>query len=267
MLDNTFILRPVGVVNTDIDNPVDMPLGGRLAQVEIFPGYKPALKRIGENSHIWLLLWFHLSDRQVLTTRPAKINPDLPEYGVFALRAFNRPNPIGLTLVKLEKAEDNCIWVSGLDAVSGTPVLDIKPYYESDMLLSPRTSYIRPRERRMRTEQFLNHALAHHQEECADLYLAVRMAVIADDVLGQLTRNEVEVNVQGSRCLADTIQGLTHARLANPARLTFRETASLNPVTIWTTGEQLLTLIGRRSLNQDDFWNLDDKNVVKIIIP
>lgn len=264
MSDNTIILRPVGVVHTDIDNPMDMPIGGKLAQIEVFPEYQPALKLIEENSHIWLLLWFHLSDREVLTARPFKIDPDLPEFGVFALRAFNRPNPIAITKVKLEKREENRLWVSGLDAVNGTPILDIKPYYENDRVFSPRTPYIRPRERQMRMEQFFRHAFTHHQEECADLYLAVRMAVVADEVLGQLTRDEVMVNVQGSRCLADAVQGITNARLANPARLSFTETDSNRPLVIWSKGEQSLTLTGKEQLNQHDFWNLDDQEIMEI---
>jgi tRNA-Thr(GGU) m(6)t(6)A37 methyltransferase TsaA len=116
MSDNSFVLQPIGVVHADVDDPMDMPIGGRLAEIEVFPQYQPALTRIEENSHIWMLLWFHLADRKILTTRPIKVNPDLPEFGVFALRAFNRPNPIAMTRVKLEKREQNRLWVSGLDA-------------------------------------------------------------------------------------------------------------------------------------------------------
>lgn len=264
MINNDIYLNPIGIVNADIDKPADMPLGGKLAQVEIFPEYQPALLRIEENSHIWLLLWFHQSNRQTLITRPAKVNPDLPEFGVFALRAFNRPNPIGLTLVKLERVEGNRLWVSGLDAINGTPVLDIKPYYESDRVFSPRTSYIRPHSRPMRMEHFHRHALSHHREECADLCLAVRMAVLADEYLGQLTADDVYITIQGSRCLADTIQGLTNARLANPPRLTFVETDSGNAASIWVRGQTTLTLTAKRNINQNDFWNLDDHEVLDI---
>ena len=98
-------LQAIGVVNTDIDDPLEMPMGGKLARVDIFPAYQQALLRIEENSHLWLLLWFHKSNRNILSTRPVRLNPDLPEYGVFSLRAYNRPNPIGLTKVKLEKVE------------------------------------------------------------------------------------------------------------------------------------------------------------------
>jgi tRNA-Thr(GGU) m(6)t(6)A37 methyltransferase TsaA len=264
MSDNSFVLQPIGVVHADVDDPMDMPIGGRLAEIEVFPQYQPALTRIEENSHIWLLLWFHLADRKILTTRPIKVNPDLPEFGVFALRAFNRPNPIAMTRVKLEKREQNRLWVSGLDAVNGTPVLDIKPYYEADRVFSPRTPYIRPRDRQMLMEQFWRHAVTQHQEECSDLYLAVRMAVIADETLGQLTRDEIIVDVHGSRCLADAIQGITNARLANPARLSFTEVDSSHPQVRWSKGEQSLTLIGKRSLNQQEFWNLDDQEIIEV---
>jgi len=263
-LDSTIVLQPVGIIHTGIEHPKDMPLGGDLAQIEIFPEYEPALTRIEENSHIWVLMWFHLADRNILTTRPVKVNPDLPEFGVFALRAFSRPNPIAITMVRLEKREENRPWVSGLDAGNGTPVLDIKPYYEADRVFSPRTSYIRPRQRQMRMDQFYRHALNHHQETCADLYLAVRMAVIADEVLGQLTQDDVVVNVQGSRCLADAVQGITNARLANPARLHFTENNTDRPVVRWSKGEQILTLTGIRPLNQQDFWNLDDQEIIEV---
>lgn len=264
MSESDIILHAIGVVSNDIDNPLHMPVGGRLARIEIFPEYRPALQGIEENSHIWLLMWFHQSDRQILRVRPLKINPDLPEYGVFALRAFNRPNPIGLTMVKLEKVEETHLWVAGLDAINGTPVLDIKPYYEADIMFSPRTSYIRPNKRQMRQEDFYRHALAHHQEECGDLLMAVRMVLVVDELLGQITNNDIAVTVCGSRCLADTVQGLTHARLASPDRFTFIETISESPRTIWARGETSLTLTGKCLLNQDDFWNLDDKEVLDI---
>lgn len=116
----------------------------------------------------------------------------------------------------------------------------------------------------MRMDQFLRIALAHHQEECADVYLAARMAVVADEYLGQLTQDDVIVSVQGSRCLADAVQGVTNARLANPARLNFIESDTDRPVVKWSKGEQVLTLTGKHLLNQQDFWNLEDQQVMDI---
>lgn len=256
-------LQAIGVVNTDIDDPLEMPMGGKLARVDIFPAYQQALLRIEENSHLWLLLWFHKSDRNILSTRPVRVNPDLPEYGVFSLRAYNRPNPIGLTKVKLEKVEGNFLWVSGLDAINGTPVLDIKPYYESDIVFSPRTPYIRPYNRQMRLQHFHRHALTYHQEECNELLTGVRMVMEADEYLGQVTEPDVIVAVYGSRCLADTIQGLTLARLANPTRFIFIESDE-KLQSQWTKGEHSLILTSRQHFNQENFWDVENKELLKI---
>ena len=70
---------------------------------------------------------------------PRKVNPQSGKFGVFAVRTPVRPNPIALTLVKLNKVQENILYVAGLDAVDGTPVLDIKPYYKHDIVLSYRT--------------------------------------------------------------------------------------------------------------------------------
>ena len=115
-------------------------------------------------------LWFHKADRDILTVVPGKVNSNLPEYGVFSLRAFSRPNPIALSLVRLERVEDNLLFVSGLDAIDGTPVLDIKPYYEQEIVFSPVTPYIRPLKREMRQKIFIKQALLHHQENAPGYY-------------------------------------------------------------------------------------------------
>ena len=62
----------------------------------------------------------------------------MPKVGIFAQRAKNRPNPIGVTAVEIVSVGENCIEVKGLDAIDGTPVLDIKPYYPTyDQVASP----------------------------------------------------------------------------------------------------------------------------------
>ncbi|MDD4775491.1 MAG: tRNA (N6-threonylcarbamoyladenosine(37)-N6)-methyltransferase TrmO, partial [Syntrophomonas sp.] len=140
--DISIVLQPIGVVRSAVAGTEEMPIMGQSAVVEIFPQYHQALLRIEENSNLWLLLWFHQSDRGVLSTVPRKVNPNLPEFGVFGLRSPNRPNPIALTLVHLDGVEGNRLLVSGMDAVDGTPVLDIKSYYEGDIIFSPRTPHI-----------------------------------------------------------------------------------------------------------------------------
>jgi tRNA-Thr(GGU) m(6)t(6)A37 methyltransferase TsaA len=89
---------------------------------------------IQEFSHIWLVFVFHKSKHSKFKT---KIKPPrLPgeKRGIFATRAPHRYNPIGLSLVKLEKVENREIWVSGIDLIDKTPILDIKPYHPVDSL-------------------------------------------------------------------------------------------------------------------------------------
>lgn len=258
-------LNPVGVVRASVDDPMAMPAGGLESVIEIFPQYAEALKGLGENSHIWVLLWFHRADRTVLKVVPSMVNPDLPEYGVFGLRAFSRPNPVALSLVKLNKMEGNRLYVSGLDAIDGTPVVDIKPYYEQDIIFSPRTPYIPPKKLEMRRAIFLKQARNHHQEECPGLFTAVRMALIADEHLGQITRPEITVCVEGPACLADTLQGLSRARLANPPRFVYHP--SKEPVqSTWQKGEQRLKIACTRLLSREQFQGGSDEELFQITL-
>lgn len=236
------LLEPIGKVNSPVTDSHEMPPGGVPAQVEIFPRYEPALLRLEENSHIWIQSWFHQAKRKKLTVA-SKEHFEIPEYGVFAIRTPGRPNPIALSLAKLLKCEKNILYLERLDAVNGTPVLDIKPYFENDIVFSPRTSYIKGKDRAYRINQMMRRGLAHHQEDCMFLQLAVRMALVAEEVFGHLNTPDLFVSVYGSACLADTIQGLSHARLANPARFSFVPSGERQQ-TIWQRpGKGTLTLI------------------------
>ena len=114
-----------------------IPLGGVQAVIQVLPEYEPGLYKIGDNSHLWILSWFGQASRSILRVSPTKVNPSLPERGVFAMRSAARPNPIALTLVKLERVEGCQLFVRDYDAVEGTAVLDIKPYFEPDIIFSP----------------------------------------------------------------------------------------------------------------------------------
>jgi len=107
------------------------------AIVEIFPEYQEALDGLEGFSHILVLSYFDkLRPEQIgpLKVRPRRLLrygvrlEDLPLLGVFALDSPTRPNPIGVTLVKLIRIEKNLLHVQGLDLFDGTPILDIKPY-------------------------------------------------------------------------------------------------------------------------------------------
>lgn len=261
--DLGIVVNPIGVVRSSTKSTEDIPLIGQPAEVEIFPQFVPALHRIDENSHLWLLLWFHKSDRSCLRTVPRRMSPDLPEYGVFGLRSPNRPNPIALCLVHLDAVEGNILKVHNLDAIDGTPVLDIKSYYEQDIIFSPTTPYIRVADPILRRNIFLKQALSHHQEECPDLLMAVRMAMVADEYMGHLNRPDLKLIVKGSACLADTLQGLSRARLSNPCRFIFQQDA-LSPQSVWIDRRHSLTIEARGNLNRQTFTEISNADLFKL---
>ena len=126
----TFRLEPIGVIKSSIKNRRTVAHGYLKAQVIIDPAYEKALDGIESFSHIIIVFWLHKikkSERLIMQVHPYR-NPSLPLKGVFATRSPVRPNPIGLTVVKLLKRKANILTVEGLDAIDGTPVLDIKPY-------------------------------------------------------------------------------------------------------------------------------------------
>ena len=262
-IDTSIVLQPIGYVRSPLTSLDDFLPPGQPAWIDILPHYQEALERIQDNSHLWILLWFHKSDRRLLKTIPRRFNPDLPEYGVFGLRSPNRPNPIALTLVRLEAVEGNSLRVVGLDAIDGTPVVDIKSYYEQDIVFSPKTPYIRANDETMRRNHFYKLALNHHQETCMDLLMAVRMVLIADQYMGHINRPDLRVAVTGSLCLADTIQGLSRARLANPPRFSFTESERF-PASVWSDGDSILKIKALRRLDENGYINWGDCDLFHI---
>lgn len=111
-------IRPIGVVR----------LSGQLQAIEILPEYAQCLLGIEQAQELQVLYWMHrldATDRRILTAYP-RGDTSKPKRGVFALRSPMRPNPIGSTTVKLVRVEGNKLFVSGLDALDGSPVVDIK---------------------------------------------------------------------------------------------------------------------------------------------
>ncbi len=247
-------IEPIGEVISEVEDVNEMPLNGNTCIVKIKPEYVPALLRIEENSHIWILCWFHKARRDTLQVTPLKVNPNLPKYGVFAVRAFMRPNPIALTLVKLIKVENGLLYVEGMDAIVGTPVLDIKPYYEREIIFSARTSYLKFDDDDKRLNWHRKTAYDHTQKEGLALEMGVRMAMLAEDRFGQLQDETLTLKVEGSGELADTLQGITRARFSNPPRFTFAEQAGAK-VTFMKQGEQLV-IQARRDFTVDELKQL-----------
>ncbi|MEF9673367.1 tRNA (N6-threonylcarbamoyladenosine(37)-N6)-methyltransferase TrmO [Pseudomonas sp. PCH446] len=88
-----------------------------------------AVQGLEQVSHVWLLFLFHqaLEDKPRLKVRPPRLGGN-QSMGVFATRATHRPNGIGQSVVKLDRVETQRLWISGIDLLDGTPILDIKPY-------------------------------------------------------------------------------------------------------------------------------------------
>jgi tRNA-Thr(GGU) m(6)t(6)A37 methyltransferase TsaA len=136
--ENQIILSPVGIVRTDAtDDDVRERAGELETSVEIFPEFKEGLDGLEGFSHIFIVSYLNkLRPDQIgpLKVRPRRLLKagfkfeELPLVGVFAIDSPTRPNPIGLSLVKLLRIEGTRLFVRGLDLFDGTPVLDVKPY-------------------------------------------------------------------------------------------------------------------------------------------
>ena len=131
-------LKPVGVVHAKAsDSQIKEEHKEVEAVVEIFPEFEEALEGLDGYSHLFILSYFH--KLRLDQIGPVKVKPkratrrgftleELPNLGVFALDSPTRPNPIGLTLVRVIKRQDRKLFVAGIDLFDGTPVIDIKPY-------------------------------------------------------------------------------------------------------------------------------------------
>ena len=124
------VLQSIGVIHSPFKTIEGMPIQpsgaqGVLGEVEVFPRYAEGLQDLEEFSHIILLYYFHRARRARLAIVPFM---DSKPHGVFATRAPSRPNPVGLSVVRLIAREGNILRVEGVDILEGTPLLDIKPY-------------------------------------------------------------------------------------------------------------------------------------------
>jgi tRNA-Thr(GGU) m(6)t(6)A37 methyltransferase TsaA len=127
---NEIKYKPIGVIHSPFKEPKGTPIQpagakGIEGTVEIFPEYVEGLKDIEGFSHIILLYHFHLSKGSTLLAKPYMANE---AHGVFAMRGPSRPNPIGMSVVRVVKVEGNMLHIQDVDIVDGTPLLDIKPY-------------------------------------------------------------------------------------------------------------------------------------------
>jgi tRNA-Thr(GGU) m(6)t(6)A37 methyltransferase TsaA len=125
-----FGLRPIGLVRSSLRSRGEAPRQGNEgapdAWLELDASVAAGLDGIGVDDELVLLTWFHQSRRDVLTVHP-RGDVTLPLSGVFATRSPDRPNPIGLHRVRVLAIEGSSLHVSPLEAIDGTPIVDIKP--------------------------------------------------------------------------------------------------------------------------------------------
>lgn len=135
-LTMSYSVTPIGFVRSCFKEKFAIPRQPQLAPaargvLELVPPFDQAeaVQGLEQVSHVWLLFLFHqaLEDKPRLKVRPPRLGGN-QSLGVFATRSTHRPNGIGQSVVRLERVEAGRLWLSGIDLLDGTPVLDIKPY-------------------------------------------------------------------------------------------------------------------------------------------
>jgi tRNA-Thr(GGU) m(6)t(6)A37 methyltransferase TsaA len=146
-------LDPIGIIHSEHTDPGRTPIQPSFAQgspgrVEMFPRFEEALDDIDGFSHLHLIYWLHRAAdvaASMAGSSPLKVVPfldDVPR-GVFATRAPVRPNPLGMSVVRLVERRGSDLLVEDLDVLDGTPLLDIKPYVARfDVRLETRSGWM-----------------------------------------------------------------------------------------------------------------------------
>ena len=129
---NGYSIKPIGVIHSSYtslrDTPYQSIWSGEHCKIEIFREFSRGLTDIEGFSHLLIFYWMHKSKSHSLLVQTPW---DSVAHGLFATRSPNRPNPVGFSVVKFIERRENTLIVSGIDALEGTPVIDIKPYIPS----------------------------------------------------------------------------------------------------------------------------------------
>ena len=133
MTEKTFPIHPIGVFHSPLTPKTGAPRQGRLAPevkatIEIFPEYESCVEGLESFSHVYVLFVFDRSGKWTASVHPPQAKKPR---GLFSTRSPNRPNPIGLTAVRLVGRKGRILHVEGIDAFDNTPIVDIKPYVGS----------------------------------------------------------------------------------------------------------------------------------------
>jgi tRNA-Thr(GGU) m(6)t(6)A37 methyltransferase TsaA len=152
-----FRFRPIGIIHSPFSKVEDIDVGKFAdargfddveGQIEIFREYETGLGDIEGFSHLFVIYVFHQSEGYQLRTRPFL---DDQLRGVFSTRSPRRPNPLGLTVLKILERTGRILKVSGIDMIDGTPLLDIKPYTTRDRKSSVRLGWLEGKMRKWRS--------------------------------------------------------------------------------------------------------------------
>lgn len=138
-----FKLIPIGLIHSPFrekeETPIQAARSRAIGQVEVYSQFIDGLAGLEGFSHLILLYVFHRSEGYSLKVTPFL---DDEEHGLFATRHPHRPNPIGLSIVRLLKRDGNILEIEGVDVLDGTPLLDIKPYVpDFDLRTNARTGW------------------------------------------------------------------------------------------------------------------------------
>ena len=130
MVDNNYVIEPIGIIRSKLTDLAEAPMqgseGGTEAWLEVAPQVAQGLLGIKPGDHLIVLTWLHRAERNVLQVHP-RGRQEAPLKGVFATRSQDRPNPIGLHQVTVLEVAEQKIKVAPMEAIDGTPLVDIKP--------------------------------------------------------------------------------------------------------------------------------------------
>ncbi len=128
---NEIVMRPIGFVKNEVEEKKDVAWGSNVSVIELQENYYDGLEGLEDFSHVIIL--YYLDKAEYLKEKHLKRRPqnrdDMPLRGIFSQRGKDRPNKIGMTSVEIVSVTEKNLTVKGLDAIDGTAVLDIKPYY------------------------------------------------------------------------------------------------------------------------------------------
>ena len=191
-----------------------MPLQGVQAEALIYPEYAEALDGIDRHSHVHVLVWLHHASRDRLKIVSGRVKADLPAKGVFGIRSPVRPNPIGLITTRLLARAGNLLSLENVDAVDGTPIVDIKPYSTGwDCVFSARnnsTYFVYSKlSKKEALADMLRQAANFHGDKCVGVCIGVRAAYVAAMRFQcDLQDKELTIVANTRGCIADALQSL-----------------------------------------------------------